>query len=154
MKKNERISQQLEETGLNGTEERPLEYLAYFECFNRGEYYEAHDVLEHLWLREKGPDYAFYKGLIQFAGAFVHLKKHFESPDHPKHGRRLAPASRLFLLAETNLAAFAPTRRGLNVLALIQRSASLREALHHSAYTVNPWSPTHRPTLLLMPVHE
>ena len=25
-------------------------YLGYFECFNRGLFYEAHDVLEELWL--------------------------------------------------------------------------------------------------------
>src|SRR6266850_7200307 len=27
-------------------------YLGYFECFNHGFYYEAHDVLEELWLRD------------------------------------------------------------------------------------------------------
>ena len=25
-------------------------YLAYFDCFNRGLFYEAHEVLEELWL--------------------------------------------------------------------------------------------------------
>ena len=25
-------------------------YQGYFRCFNEGQYYEAHDVLEHLWL--------------------------------------------------------------------------------------------------------
>ena len=25
-------------------------YLGYFECFNRGLFYESHDVLEELWL--------------------------------------------------------------------------------------------------------
>src|SRR5262249_24997525 len=68
-------------------------YLGYFECFNRGLYYEAHDVLEDLWLEErKGPDGLFYKGLIQLAGAFVHLQK-----------GRLRPAAALFDLAQTNL---------------------------------------------------
>jgi predicted metal-dependent hydrolase len=51
-------------------------YLAYFECFNRGLFFEAHDVLEELWLEQKGgSNYAFHKGLIQLAGAFVHLQK-------------------------------------------------------------------------------
>src|SRR2546428_12912527 len=64
-------------------------YLGYFECFNRELFHEAHDVLEELWLAEKhGPNYSFYKGLIQLAGAFVHLQKH-----------RLRPASALFKLA-------------------------------------------------------
>ena len=47
-------------------------YHGFFECFNRGEFYEAHDVLEQLWLADKeGPKGKFYKGLIQLAGAFV-----------------------------------------------------------------------------------
>src|SRR5690242_1238657 len=51
-------------------------YLAYFECFNRQLFHESHDVLEELWLADKhGRNYSFYKGLIQLAGAFVHLQK-------------------------------------------------------------------------------
>ena len=47
-------------------------YLGYFECFNRQLFYEAHDVLEDLWLPDRsGPNGNFYKGLIQLAGAFV-----------------------------------------------------------------------------------
>lgn len=69
-------------------------YLGYFECFNRGWFFEAHDVLEELWLAQgkTGPNYAFYKGLIQFAGAFVHLQKN-----------RLGPSAALFRLAQANL---------------------------------------------------
>jgi len=67
--------------------------LGYFECFNRGLFYEAHDVLEELWLTDRnGPDGAFFKGLIQLAGAFVHLQKD-----------RLRPAAALFKLAQANL---------------------------------------------------
>jgi predicted metal-dependent hydrolase len=41
-------------------------YLAYFECFNRQQYFEAHQVLEPLWLSQRGaPRERFYKGLIQ-----------------------------------------------------------------------------------------
>src|ERR1700683_4961855 len=68
-------------------------YLGYFDCFNRGLFYEAHDVLEQLWLKDRqGPNGAFYKGLIQLAGAFVHLRK-----------ERLRPAGALFKLADANL---------------------------------------------------
>jgi predicted metal-dependent hydrolase len=56
-------------------------YLGYFECFNQGRFFEAHEVLEDLWLVDRqGPDGAFYKGLIQLAGAFVHLEKKRPSP--------------------------------------------------------------------------
>ena len=51
-------------------------YLGFFDCFNRGQYYEAHDVLEDLWLLDRqGRDGDFYRGLIQLAGAFVLLQK-------------------------------------------------------------------------------
>src|SRR5256885_10158201 len=73
-------------------------YLGYFELFNRGLFYESHDVLEELWLpvRQK-PEGAFYKGLIQLAGAFVHLQKN-----------RLRPAAALFKLARNNLQSYSP----------------------------------------------
>src|SRR5436189_6188294 len=57
-------------------QELDAHYLGYFECFNRGLFYEAHDVLEELWLPNRnGANGPFYKGLIQLAGAFVHLEK-------------------------------------------------------------------------------
>src|SRR5205814_7049852 len=68
-------------------------YLGYFVCFNRGLFYEAHEVLEELWLADRhGPNGSFYKGLIQLAGAFVHLQK-----------GRLRPAAALFKLSRTNV---------------------------------------------------
>src|SRR5262249_26033089 len=61
-------------------------YLGYFECFNQQLFYEAHDVLEELWLGHRGQaNDLFFKGLIQLAGAFVHLQK-----------GRLQPAGALF----------------------------------------------------------
>jgi hypothetical protein len=51
-------------------------YLSYFECFNQQRFFEAHEVLEVLWLTQRdGPNGSFYKGLIQLAGAFVHWQK-------------------------------------------------------------------------------
>ncbi len=87
-------------------------YLGYFECFNRGLYFEAHDVLEELWLVDKhSPNYSFHKGLIQLAGAFVHLQKD-----------RLRPSNALFNLAKDNLSRYPVEHDGLDlseVLALI-----------------------------------
>jgi len=78
-------------------------YLGFFECFNQGLYYEAHDVLEELWLpSRKGPNDLFYKGLIQLAGAFVHFQKD-----------RLRPAGALLILARDNLARFPGDHEGL-----------------------------------------
>ena len=80
-------------------------YLGYFELFNAQLFYEAHDVLEELWLpirREPAGD--FYKGLIQLAGAFVHLQKN-----------RLGPSVALFKLARTNLKKYPATHEQLDV---------------------------------------
>ena len=50
-------------------------FAGYFILFNEQKFYEAHDVLEDLWLPDRhGPNGHFYKGLIQLAGAFVHLQ--------------------------------------------------------------------------------
>src|SRR5690348_623260 len=49
-------------------------YRAFFKCWNEQHYYEAHDVLEQVWLKKKSADDHFFKGLIQAAGAFVHLQ--------------------------------------------------------------------------------
>ncbi|MEP6603032.1 MAG: DUF309 domain-containing protein [Spartobacteria bacterium] len=124
-------------------------YRAYFQCWNEQRYYEAHDVLEQVWLNKDSEDDDFFKGLIQAAGAFVHLQKHFEHPTHPKHSRRLRPAVRLFLLAEKNLAGFVPMRHGLDVTAFVDLLRSEREKVIESDYKINPWSPTNAPTLSL-----
>lgn len=124
-------------------------YQGYFTCFNAGRYYEAHDVLEHLWLRDgpAAPDYAFYKGLIQLAGAYVHLRKQFEHPTHVKHGRRLRPAVRLFELAAANLAFYAPRHLGLDVAAVRTLCAQQATAIADSGFTRNPWAPEFAPQL-------
>ena len=104
MKKNERITAFVQACGLDRAGGLDAHYAGYFTCFNAGDYYEAHDVLEHLWLRGCGEEHAFYKGLIQIAGAFVHLRKQYLRPEHPKDGRRLRPAVRLFGLGVSNRA--------------------------------------------------
>ena len=81
-------------------------YLGYFDCFNRQQFYEAHDVLEELWLEDrKCAEGDFYKGLIQLAGAFIHLQKH-----------RPQPALALLRLAESNLRKYQPARGSLDLI--------------------------------------
>jgi hypothetical protein len=146
MSKGDRIEAYVHSLGLDSDGHHPC-YLAYFDCFNRQEYYEAHDVLEHLWLRQKDENYAFYKGLIQFAGAFVHLKKQRERPDHPKDGRRLHPAVRLFALAEKNLTPYGPRHFGLD-LAVVQGviTDQVRQ-ITESEFSRNPWHPEQAPQI-------
>ena len=75
MKKHDRISAFVETLEASETTAFHPCYAGYFECFNQGDYYEAHDVLEHLWLECRDENHLYFKGLIQIAGAFVHLKK-------------------------------------------------------------------------------
>ena len=56
-------------------------YWGYFQTFNEGRFYEAHDVLEDLWLERRGTHLDnFYKSLIQLAGIFVHIEKRRHQP--------------------------------------------------------------------------
>ena len=112
-------------------------YLGYFECFNRQLYYEAHDVLEELWLAErKGPRDLFYKGLIQLAGAFVHLQKN-----------RLKPAEALFKLARANLIQYPETYECLDLKLVLELIEEWREALAAGNFEVNPLQQREEPTL-------
>lgn len=124
-------------------------YRAYFHLWNEQDYYQAHDVLEHIWLETTTDDARFFKGLIQAAGAFVHLKKQFEHPTHPKHGRRLQPAVRLFHLALKNLADYGPIRHAFEVTRFRAMLEDHANKILRSDYKINPWSPQSAPTLQL-----
>ncbi len=113
--------------GCSGGEFDPR-YVGYFECFNRELFYEAHDVLEELWLLDRNsPDYAYYKGLIQLAGAFVHLQK-----------ERLRPSAALFKLARANLLQYPPVRHRLNVARTLNLIEDWLSALEGKNFTENP----------------
>jgi len=112
-----------------GTGGLPLHYAGFFHCFNRGLYFEAHDVLEELWLSEgkAGANYAYYKGLIQWAGAFVHLQK-----------GRLRPAVALFDLAAANLQRYPALHQRLDLQGALADIRSWRSDIESSGYQVNP----------------
>lgn len=44
------------------------------DLFNRGYFFEAHDVWEEIWQEERGPMRNFFKGLIHLAGGFHHYQ--------------------------------------------------------------------------------
>ncbi|MBL9136793.1 MAG: DUF309 domain-containing protein [Verrucomicrobiales bacterium] len=114
-------------------------YAGWFACFNRGKFYEAHDVLEDLWLRRRGtPNDLFYKGLIQLAGAFVHLQK-----------GRLGPADALFRLAQFNLGRYRPVHEHLDLEEVLGLIGRWRADLTPPGLAENPLS--HRPPPHLAP---
>jgi hypothetical protein len=160
MNKGERISQFVAELSSGEVDvdrgdvaDHPC-YRAFFRCWNEQRYYEAHDVLEQLWLRTKSRDADYFKGLIQAAGAFVHLQKQFQHPSHAKHGRRLPPAVRLFRLAEQNLSSFLPRHHCLDVAALCRLLRAYADEIVASDHTINPWSPETAPRLVVGAVHR
>ena len=120
----------------------PAHYLGYFECFNRQLFYEAHDVLEELWLAEgkQGANYGFYKGLIQFAGAFVHLQKN-----------RLRPAAALFKLSQSYLEKFPAHHQRLGVIEVLSLATEWIARLEKTEFTRNPMREFMPPTLKLDP---
>src|SRR5258708_7409802 len=124
-------------------------YIGWFTCFNARNYYEAHDVLEHLWLHTRDANHAFFKGLIQVAGAFVHLRKQFERPSHPKDATRLRPAARLFDLGVRNLAPYGPFHLGLDVASVCTLCESHAASIRASGFSCNPWNPDHAPRIEL-----
>jgi predicted metal-dependent hydrolase len=112
-------------------------YLGYFECFNQRLFYEAHDVLEELWLPQRGRENDhFYKGLIQLAGAFVHLQKN-----------RLQPAGALFRLAQSNLSKYPALHERLNISAVLSLINDWLGRLEKA--TENPLRETNAPKLSL-----
>jgi predicted metal-dependent hydrolase len=114
-------------------------YVGFFRCFNAQIYYEAHDVLEEVWLPIRGQAQAnFYQGLIQTAGGFVHLQK-----------GRLAPAGRLFALALKNFEAYPRIHEGVDLDAIRGLCREYRQALLDSDEKINPWSKDRAPQLAL-----
>ena len=108
-------------------------------------------MLEKLWLETPGGDHLFFKGLIQFAGAFVHLKKQHLSPYDPVDGKRLAPALRLFKRAEEHLRAYRPGHLQCDVATVCDRCVALAAEIENSGVALNPWDPSNAPQIHLIP---
>jgi predicted metal-dependent hydrolase len=48
-------------------------YLAGIVLFNRGDFFEAHEVWESIWMETYGPERKFYQALIQAAVGLLHF---------------------------------------------------------------------------------
>ena len=112
-------------------------YLGYFECFNQQLYFEAHEVLECLWLEVRGrPLDLFYKALIQLAGAFVHLQKN-----------RRAPAVALFGLARRNFEQYPRYCQGLDLKTVLETINRYLQDLNKARPSGALFDPQHAPKL-------
>ena len=119
-------------------QELDAHYLGYFDCFNRRLFYEAHDVLEDLWLPDRhGANGNFYKGLIQLAGAFVHLQKN-----------RLRPSAALFKLAQANLEKYPRPHEHLDLNAVLKLIEKWLHGLEAGRFEINPLTDENAPRLV------
>jgi predicted metal-dependent hydrolase len=79
------------------------------ELFRAGEYEEAHEEIERLWLSTEGADSDFYKGLIQACIALHHFQR-----------GNLEGAAKLYGGHRRYLAAYLPAHRGLDLAAFLE----------------------------------
>lgn len=135
-KKHERMTELAAQFSGDGVDPR---YAGYFALFNQQKFYESHDVLEDLWLPDRhGVNGSFYKGLIQLAGAFVHLQKN-----------RLRPSAALFKLARTNLEKYPHVHERLDLAGVLGLIGDWLQRLEQSGFTLNPLSDQTAPRLEL-----
>lgn len=86
------------------TEAHDPRYLRGIDHFNAGEYFEAHEVWEDLWIETNDEPKGFYHGLIQAAVALHHA------------GRgNAAGAQTLYRRMRANLDPYAPRYAGLHI---------------------------------------
>jgi hypothetical protein len=145
MRKHERVAAQT--AGLDARGGYHPCYLEYFRLFNAQSYYQAHDVLEHIWLGSEGERYLFYKALIQFAGGYVHLQHHHREPAHRIHGRRLRPAARLFRRSAELLGSLPGQYEGVIVAEVVTVAVATAGELEAAGFAANPWHPGRAPVL-------
>jgi predicted metal-dependent hydrolase len=80
--------------------------------FNRGEFYEQHELLETLWRAEPRPVRRLYQGILQIGVAFHHLRR----CNH--HG-----AVHMLTRGQMYLRPFAPSCQGVDVERLLSDAA-------------------------------
>jgi hypothetical protein len=93
-------------------------YLRGIDLFNRGEFFDAHEVLEEVWRAALAPEKAFVQGLIQISVAFVH------------HSRGNVRGARSLLARGCkNLSAYPAFHQGIQLQTLISSAEKWRAAL-------------------------
>ena len=105
--------------------EGPLSPLALegLEAFNRGEYFEQHELLEEAWIEESRPIREMYQGILQVGVAFFHIEQ-----------GNWAGAIKLFRRGLPRLRNLPPICQGVDIAGL--RTAA--EAIHREVAALGP----------------
>ena len=99
-----------------------IAYRRGMELFNRGEFFDAHEVLEDVWRASPPPEKKFLQGLIQVAVGLHH------------HSRgNLAGARSLLARAHRNLSAYPARHGGIDLAGLRAQVEQWVEALEHGS---------------------
>ena len=88
------------------------------ELFNRGEFFDAHEVLEDVWRAAPAPEKKFLQGLIQVAVALHHYSR-----------GNLVGARSLLKRAHRNLSSYPGQHGGIRLAALRDSVRGWSEAL-------------------------
>jgi len=105
--------------------------------FNAGEYEEAHEEFEMLWLSTQGPDSDFFKGLVQAAIALHHFAR-----------GNLDGAAKLHAGHRGYLAAYLPAHLGLDVASFLGEMKTCLAPVARRAPGAEPrFDPAARPQL-------
>ena len=88
----------------------PQEYLEGIDLFNRGKFFEAHEVWESIWMHSQGDLRLFYQALIQAAAALLHRQ----------NGNRTG-AENLFAASTDKFSRVSPQVLGLDVRGFCRR---------------------------------
>jgi predicted metal-dependent hydrolase len=86
------------------------------ERFNAGQYFEAHEAWEAVWLEAEREMRNFYQGLIQVAAAFVHLQRN----EYPGTVRLLDEGLR-------KLRSYPPETLGVQLAPLIAQARTVQQ---------------------------
>jgi uncharacterized protein len=88
------------------------------ELFNRGEYFDSHEELEHAWKAEPGPGRELYRGILQIAVAYLQITRH-----------NYNGAIKMFLRSRQWLDPLPDICRGVDVAGLRRDAAAVRALL-------------------------
>lgn len=72
-----RLARQPDRAALASACDEPLSDLARrgIDEFNRGEFFEAHETLEHAWIEDTGPGRDLYRAMLQVAVAYLQIER-------------------------------------------------------------------------------
>jgi hypothetical protein len=117
----------------------PLLLLEGVTLFNRGEYFECHEIIERAWLAEKAPVRIMYQGILQIGVACHHIQN-----------KNWRGAMKLLERGMPKVARFIPHCMGIDLTKLLADAEAIRQELVRLGPDwQDEFSPTLWPTIQL-----